>query len=50
MDDVPARGEADLSLVEKGSPSSGGGRVLNVGVTEHDISNVAAELERDAFE
>jgi hypothetical protein len=49
-DKVAAAGEADLSLVEEGSPGSRAGCGLDVRIVQHDVGIVAAKLENDALE
>ena len=50
MDVEPARRRADLALVEEDALGGAGDRGLDVGVVEHDVRALAAELERDALE
>src|SRR6202043_2121686 len=50
LDEVAAGGEADLSLVEEGSPGARAGRGLDVRIVQHNVGIVAAKLERDALE
>jgi hypothetical protein len=50
VDEVAAAGEADLALVEEGSPGSRAGCGFDVYIVQHDIGVVAAKLKRDALE
>ena len=50
LDDDPARGHADLALVQERAEGRCVDRVLEVGVGEDDQRVVAAELEHDPLE
>jgi hypothetical protein len=48
--EMATHGEADLALVEERAPGSGARGRFDVGVVEHEVGVVAAELERDPLE
>jgi hypothetical protein len=48
--DVPARGHADLALVQERTPRAGRAGYVDIGVVEHDERVVAAEFQADAFQ
>jgi hypothetical protein len=45
MDQIPARGHADLALVQEGSPGPGGRRAFQIDVIKDDQRGVAAEFQ-----
>ena len=50
MDQVPARGHADLPLVQVRAPGAGGDRPVEVDVVEYHERGVAAQFEVDPLE
>jgi hypothetical protein len=50
MHEMPARGHADLPLVQKGAPRSQRDRLVEIGVVQHDQSRLASELEMNTLQ